>query len=109
MEALNIQPTDETPGVIFDPGNAEFKIWGKSLPEDVTQFYDPVLQWIDGYQANPNPTTELVVNMVYFNTASSKLILDILIKFEEINEAGKPVNVVWYYEEDDEDMEEAGD
>jgi hypothetical protein len=46
---------------------------------------------------------------VYFNTASSKLLLDILMKLEEIHEAGHDVLIRWHYPEDDEDMEEAGE
>ena len=47
--------------------------------------------------------------MTYFNTASSKIILDILMKLEELHEAGNEVMIEWHYEEDDEDMQEAGE
>jgi hypothetical protein len=47
--------------------------------------------------------------MTYFNTASSKIILDILMKLEEIQEAGNEILIEWHYEEDDEDMQEAGE
>ncbi|MBQ5513471.1 MAG: SiaC family regulatory phosphoprotein, partial [Bacteroidales bacterium] len=46
---------------------------------------------------------------VYFNTASSKLLLDILMKLEQLSEDGNDVLVRWYYPEDDEDMQEAGE
>jgi hypothetical protein len=45
----------------------------------------------------------------YFNTASSKLLLDILMKLEEMHEEDKEVLVKWYFPDDDEDMEEAGE
>jgi len=47
--------------------------------------------------------------MIYFNTASSKLIMDILLKLEEMVEDGANIKVEWYYQEDDEDMMEAGE
>ncbi len=47
--------------------------------------------------------------MVYFNTASSKMILDIMMKFEEMYQDGKDVLIRWFYPEDDEDMQEAGE
>jgi hypothetical protein len=47
--------------------------------------------------------------MTYFNTASSKIILDILMKLEELHEDGNEVLIEWHYEEDDEDMQEAGE
>jgi len=109
METINIEPTDETPFVILDAANNKFEMAGKSLPEDVTSFYDPILEWLDAYSSSPNSMTNFVFRMDYFNTASSKMILDILLKLEEINEDGNDVKVSWYYPEDDEDMEEAGE
>ena len=109
MEVINIAPTDETPGVILDAASNKFEFNGRSLPEDVTIFYNPILDWFDAYGLSPNPTTEVHFKLVYFNTASSKSILDILLKLEEISEAGNDLKVFWYYQEDDEDMEEAGE
>jgi hypothetical protein len=45
----------------------------------------------------------------YFNTASSKIILDILLKLEEIRNNGANVEIKWHYSSDDEDMMEAGE
>ncbi|MCB0495892.1 MAG: DUF1987 domain-containing protein [Cyclobacteriaceae bacterium] len=109
MDALIIEATDETPKVVLDPGNNIFEFSGKSLPEDVTTFYGPVLEWLDGYGQSPNDKTIVKFNLVYFNTASSKLILDILFKLEEFYEDGNDISVEWHYQEEDEDMEEAGE
>jgi len=103
------EPTDETPAVTLDPATGLFEISGKSLPEDVTSFYDPMLEWLEEYSSSPNESTNFKFKMEYFNTASSKMILDILLKLEEIHEAGKEVLISWYFPEDDEDMEEAGE
>jgi len=109
METIKIMGTDDTPTVILDAENDIFEISGRSLPEDVTAFYDPILNWLDEYAANPNPKTIFAFKLVYFNTASSKLLLDILMKFEEMRENGLDVLIKWYYPEDDEDMQEAGE
>ena len=109
METIKIMGTDDTPTVILDAENDIFEISGRSLPEDVTAFYDPILNWLDEYAANPNPKTIFTFKLVYFNTASSKLLLDILMKFEEMRENGMDVLIKWYYPEDDEDMQEAGE
>lgn len=108
MEALKIQATDETPSVILDPENNVFEFSGKSLPEDVTSFYSPVLNWLDEYCKTPKPKSRFDFKLVYFNTASSKLILDILFKLENIHQSGTEVMIRWHYEEEDEDMKEAG-
>lgn len=109
MEAKRITGTDESPEVVLDKDTNEFKFVGKSLPEDVKEFYNPILEWIENYVKEPNEETIIEFNMEYFNSASSKQILDILERFALINESGKKVMVKWHYMEDDEDMEDAGE
>ncbi len=109
MEVIKIKGTDDTPNVIFDKENNTLEISGRSLPEDVSMFFHPILIWIDQYCESPNEKTVLNFKLEYFNTASSKVILDILLKFEELVEAGKSVIVKWHYHEDEEDMLEAGE
>jgi len=108
MNIIKLLATDDSPEVILDKDAGEFLLSGRSMPEDVNLFYEPIIDWLTAYQKNPNPTTTVVFKLIYFNTASSKLILDILSKFEEINSSGSNVLIKWYYTEDDEDMQEAG-
>ncbi len=109
MEVIKIMGTDDTPNIIFDADNDMFEISGRSLPEDVSAFYEPVLTWLEEYAANANEKSVFNFKLVYFNTASSKMILDVLMKLEEIYESGKEILIKWYYPEDDEDMQEAGE
>ena len=109
METIKIMGTDDTPTVILDAENEIYEISGRSLPEDVTAFYDPILGWLDEYASSPNKKTIFTFKLVYFNTASSKLLLDILMKLEQMHQAGNDILVRWYYPEDDEDMQEAGE
>ena len=76
--------------------------------EDVVDFYQPVLDWLGEYRNNPNPRTEFSIKLIYFNTASSKLILDILMILEEMVEEGHDVLIRWLSLASDEDMQEAG-
>ncbi len=109
MEVIKIKGTEDTPNVILDAENNIIEFSGRSLPEDVVTFYAPVLQWIEEYAKSPNPKTEVIFRLEYFNTASSKILLDILLKFEDIMNDGNEIVVQWYFQEDDEDMEEAGE
>lgn len=77
---------------------------GRSLPEDSVEFYTPVFQWLKQYATEPNATTEFVFKLEYTNTASSKMVQDILGALEKI----KGVTITWYYLKDDEDMEGMG-
>lgn len=109
MEVIKIAGTDDTPTVILDAANDNFEISGRSLPEDVAAFYSPILEWLDRYNQNPNPKTVFNFKLMYFNTASSKMLLDVLMKLEDMHNEGKSVLVKWYYAADDEDMMEAGE
>jgi len=109
MEVVKIVGTDDTPNVILDVENGIFEVSGRSLPEDVASFYEPILDWLDKYSEEATEKTVFDFKLVYFNTASSKMLLDILLKLEEMHEAGKEVLIKWHYPEDDEDMEEAGE
>lgn len=109
MEALEIEKTDDTPQVRLDAEANTFEFSGKSLPENVTIFYQPILAWIEEYFPSPDTESNFVFNLDYFNTASSKIILDILMLLEEKVEKGAAVKISWYYRKDDEDMEEAGE
>jgi len=105
MEIIFLEGTEDTPKILLDQKNGIFEISGRSLPEDSAEFYKPVLEWLEKYKQNPNAQTNWVFKLEYFNTASSKLILDILSKLESIPN----ITVSWYFHEDDEDMEEAGE
>jgi hypothetical protein len=109
MEVINIKGTDDTPNVILDKENGKFEISGRSLPEDVNMFFEPIMDWIDEFAEDPLANTVFNFKLEYFNTASSKVILDILLKLEEIVEDGKEVLIKWHYHEDEEDMLEAGE
>ncbi|MDD3568893.1 MAG: DUF1987 domain-containing protein [Bacteroidales bacterium] len=109
MEALSIKGTHETPEVLFNKNSGEFSISGKSLPEDVKEFYYPIVKWVSEYAKSPNPETTLKLKMDYFNTASSKMLLEIFEHFKAMHDAGNKVVIDWYYQEDDEDMQDAGE
>lgn len=109
MEVIKIKGSDDTPNVILDAENNIFEISGRSLPEDVAAFYEPIIDWLDEYAENPNSKTVFDFKLEYFNTASSKLLLDVLLKLEDMVDDGKDVLVRWHYPDDDEDMEEAGE
>lgn len=109
MNTIKLRETDDTPGVTLDIENNIFEISGRSLPEDVISFYQPILDWIDTEMKKYKDKIVFVFKMNYFNTASSKLLLDILIRLEEMVANGQDVSVHWYYDKDDEDMMEAGE
>ncbi|MEQ8904250.1 DUF1987 domain-containing protein [Ekhidna sp.] len=107
MEPIKIHPTRITPAVILDPSRGIFRMYGRSSPENSVQFYEPIL---DALSNKMNvPRVDVRIKMEYFNTSSSKCIYDILKEIKILEKKGKEVMVRWYYDEDDEDMLEAGE
>lgn len=109
MENLNLVASPKTPSVDFNSSTGVLELRGRSIPENSIEFYQPLNDWIESYASNPIPNTVIDVKLEYFNTSSSKCILDLFKKLEKINGQKTEVNVNWYFEVEDEDMEEAGE
>ena len=109
MQALKIKGSGYVPTVILDKENNQFEISGRSLPEDVASFYAPILEWFTEYAKEPNEKTVFDFKLSYYNTASSKLLLNVMLKLEALAEEDNEVLVRWHFPEDDEDLEEAGE
>lgn len=108
MENLYIEATESTPYVNFNYETGEFILEGKSVPTAAKEFYKEILDWLDGYVENPQESTKLSLKLDYFNIVSSKRILYILYKLNELVEKGFEVNLEWFYHEDEDDMLEVG-
>ena len=109
MEPIYIEGTPKTPEVKFDPEKGVIEIKGRSIPENSIEFYKPLIDWLEDYAKSPMESTQVNVHLEYFNTSSSKCILDVFKKLETIHKNKYEVMIHWYYEEDDEDMLEAGE
>lgn len=105
MTDLKISKTVDTPTVILDKTNNKFLFQGRCIPEDAVEFFKPILDWFKNYAMEPNIDTPVEFKLEYFNTSSSKLILDIMLRLKNI----KGARVMWYYSNDDDDMREAGE
>lgn len=108
MEPLFIDETPKTPGINFNPESGIFSIKGKSIPDDAEGFYSIILDWFDDYLLSPNALTEVSIDLEYFNISSSKRLLFLLYKLNDLNDGKNTVRVKWMYNQDDEDMYEVG-
>ncbi len=104
---LIINATNKTPYINFNAKTGLMQVHGYSLPENPFEFYEPIINWLDKYIEAPNEKTEFDVRMVMINTSSSKIFIDIIRKINKMVELkNSEVNVVWYYEIEDEDLHE---
>jgi hypothetical protein len=110
MKSLIVESTAKTPHILFSAETGSLEISGRSIPENSAEFYQPVYDWLDQYSLKPLPETMVKIQLEYFNTSSSKCLLDVFRRLEVIHKSERSiVHVKWMYEEEDEDMMEAGD
>lgn len=108
MEALILSPSQSTPSIRFNT-DGFFEISGNSLPEDVIAFYKPVFDWLSQFAEKPTcDNIKMIFKLTYFNSASSKIILELLNLMEQISKHNIAIEVHWLYMEIDEDMLESG-
>jgi hypothetical protein len=109
MDNLFIEGTKQTPEIKFEANTGILEIKGRSIPENTFEFFNPILLWLEEYAKSPVDKTIVKVNLEYFNTSSSKYILEIFKRVKIVFTEGGDVLVEWYYEEDDEEMMETGE
>ncbi|MDG1332142.1 MAG: DUF1987 domain-containing protein [Crocinitomicaceae bacterium] len=109
MEKLHIEGSAKTPSVSFDGQVGILEMRGRSIPENSIEFFQPLMDWVDAYGSQATSETRVDMKLEYFNTSSSKCILDLFKRLEKINNGQSQVLINWFYETDDEDMQEAGE
>ncbi len=109
MENFFLEGTNKTPQLDFNSNEGRFLIAGRSIPENSIEFYKPLFEWLDNYVSHAKSNTILDVKLEYFNTSSSKCLVEIFRKLEALQQKNDNVLINWFYEEDDEDMQESGE
>ncbi|MBA4322825.1 MAG: nuclear pore complex subunit [Odoribacter sp.] len=108
MQETRILPTKNSPEIIMNPEGI-FKIRGRSIHENATEFFEPVIAWINEYIEDPADVTSVDMILEYFNSASAKVFIQILQKLTYVQLKHKKFIFNWYYEEGDEDILERGE
>ena len=108
MEKVYIPATRYTPEIILDPQKGLIEMRGKSYPENTFEFYKPIIDWIKEYVKNPNDTTTVNMEIVYFNSSTSKLFFHLFdILYENKDKTKLTIN--WIYDKENETAKEAGE
>ena len=118
MDKLYIDETAATPKIEFNLEDNKFELKGCSRPEDVRNFYYPIINWLNELKQTSNDelkakhTDNPIVfkfKFDYFNSSSAKFILDILVIIDQIHSDGLNMQIDWFYDENDDDMKEVGE
>lgn len=99
---LNIEPaTAKLPAINFNGSTGELTISGRSIPENASKVFEPVLAWINEYVKNPRPETNLKLNIEYFNTATSLWLAKIVYSLSTISKQDYVLFIHIYFSIDD--------
>ena len=106
---LELQATDKTPLVHFDPGTGMLELAGIAVHENADAFFAPIMAEIERYALAPAQNTTVRIELEYFNSSAAKYLLDMLRTLEDLHLAGSSsVGLEWVHAADDLDMQEAG-
>jgi hypothetical protein len=94
------------PSVNFDAETGVCEISGESYLEDTIEFYAPLFKWLKEFTTEVKKPVQFNFRLRYFNTSSSKCIIDILHILRKFEEAGGKIEVNWYYDSEEEDIED---
>jgi len=108
LDIFVVEPTEDSPKVSLNPLNGVLFFSGTSIPENSEEFYGPILDWLADFVDTQPEQVEINFKLDYFNTSSSKYILEILRTLERLPDTTTSV-VKWHSLIDDEDMKEAGE
>jgi hypothetical protein len=109
MKSLKIEAIPDSPyypEVNFDAANGVCELAGESYMEEAYKFYTPILNWLKEYTLTEGNDITLNVKLTYFNTNSSRLLLDMFDILKKSKDEGRKIIINWYYEEDDPDVKE---
>lgn len=106
MNDLAITATQSTPQVSARAETGVLEMRGDSYPENSFQFFSPVVAWIEEYLASSQQALNLELHLLYLNTSSVKVVMDILDMLEEAHAQGRSVSVSWFYDAENERIAE---
>jgi len=109
MENIDINRNLSTPyfpSVHFEVSSGRCEISGESYMEEAYKFYLPLINWIKQFTEQEKRKITLNIRLIYFNTSTSKCLLDIFEILKKYHQEGGEIEVNWYYDKDDPDMVE---
>lgn len=109
MEALKLEATRHSPAVDLDLTSGTFRIVGVSIPENASEFYTPIIEWIRGAMPSIPDGSTFSFSLSYFNSSSLKALYLALTEIKAGIDSGKKIDVQWHVDEEDEFMQEAGE
>jgi hypothetical protein len=104
----SVEATERTPKVVFNNTTNELLLEGICIPELTHDFFKPIIAFVHEAGESGIKSFTLTVKLHFFNTGSSRYILELMKNIQKLKEKGVAIKYKWFYNDDDEDIEEAG-
>jgi hypothetical protein len=109
MDNLVIDKTKSSPAVNFNALNGKCTLYGSSYPENASEFYSPIFEWLNKYITEVTRELYFDIKLDYLNSSSIKFISELIDKIDKYGKIGITVEINWHYKEEDEDIKELGE
>ncbi|HEX8552440.1 MAG TPA: biofilm regulation phosphoprotein SiaC [Abditibacteriaceae bacterium] len=106
MTDLDIPATQSSPLVKTSSANGTIEMRGDSYPENSFEFFTPVISWVREYLDSSKALLRLDLHLLYLNTSSVKVMMDIFDMLEEAHATGREVRACWFYDAENERIAE---
>lgn len=109
MSAFEVAATDRSPRVLIDRERSRVEFEGESYPENVVDFYAPVIGELRSFlQAARGRDILAVFKFKYFNSSSAKVIFNMVDLLDVAGESNTVV-IKWFADAEDDVMIEFGE
>ncbi|WP_028578529.1 biofilm regulation phosphoprotein SiaC [Desulfomicrobium escambiense] len=102
MNDIDLAQTPSTPLVRTSVQDGRLTMAGDSYPENPFEFFQPIIDWIDGFLAKDSGPLACDLALIYLNTSSIRAMMDIFDRLEEAHQGGRQVSVHWSYDPENE-------
>jgi hypothetical protein len=106
LDIIKIEPTKVTPGVLFLEGHLEIR--GRSIPENASDFYRPLEEWVTAYINEHAVRTHVILSFDFINTASTKWVYALVKRLALYPNVHEMISIEWFYEKGDDELYELG-
>src|SRR5215471_7524184 len=109
MTIISLAATTRTPAVEFDFEANQFSLLGESYPEDVSEFYGPMIKPLEAHlRSQKGADISFKFEFLYFNSGTAKIVMRLFDMLEQVAASGNNVAITWAYEKDDDNIREIG-
>jgi hypothetical protein len=106
MNDLLIEGSVSSPTVRGEWENGKLYMEGDSYPENSYELYSSMVAWVERYLKESSEPLTLELTLLYLNTSSIKVMMDMFDEMEERFQEGRQVAVNWYFDKENERVAE---